>query len=78
MNNKLGRRRFLQLMASAPLLSFAPSAFAQQKNKNKILLLVELKGGNDALNTLVPYEDPNYYRLRPKLGIKANQVFKTG
>ncbi len=77
-NQSIDRRRFLQLMASAPLLSFAPSTLAQQQNNNKILLLVELKGGNDALNTLVPYEDPNYYRLRPKLGIKANQVLKLG
>jgi len=80
-DNGLDRRRFLQMMAAAPLLSFAPSALAQQQNtsqKNKILLLVELKGGNDALNTLVPYEDSNYYRLRPKLGIKANQVLKLG
>ena len=77
-SSNMDRRRFLQLMAAAPLLSFSPSVFAGQQNKNKILLLVELKGGNDALNTLVPYEDPNYYRLRPKLGIKANQVFKLG
>lgn len=80
MNNvqQIDRRRFLQMMAAAPLLSFSPSLFAQQKNNKKILLLVELKGGNDALNTLVPYEDPNYYRLRPKLGIKANQILKLG
>ena len=77
-NQQSDRRRFLQMMAVAPLLSFSPSLLAQQKNNKKILLLVELKGGNDALNTLVPYEDPNYYRLRPKLGIKANQVLKLG
>ncbi len=76
--NQVDRRRFLQLMAAAPLLSFSPSVLARQQKSNQILLLVELKGGNDALNTLVPYEDDNYYRLRPKLGIKADQVLKLG
>ncbi len=35
-----------------------------------ILVLVQLGGGNDGLNTLVPYQDDNYYRLRPTLGLK--------
>lgn len=38
----------------------------------RLLVLVELKGGNDGLNTLVPYRDPNYYALRPTLAVKAD------
>ncbi|MFN0059296.1 MAG: DUF1501 domain-containing protein [Planctomycetota bacterium] len=37
---------------------------------DRILLLVELAGGNDGLNTIVPFRDDVYYRLRPQLAIK--------
>jgi uncharacterized protein (DUF1501 family) len=40
----------------------------------KLLVLVELKGGNDGLNTVVPYADPSYYALRPKIAIARDRV----
>ena len=42
----------------------------------RILILIELKGGNDGLNTVVPYADPAYYQLRNSIGIKADDVIK--
>ncbi|MEK7711638.1 MAG: DUF1501 domain-containing protein, partial [Pseudomonadota bacterium] len=39
-----------------------------------LLVLVELKGGNDGLNSVIPYADSSYYRLRPRLGIARDQV----
>jgi uncharacterized protein (DUF1501 family) len=43
---------------------------------NRILVVMELSGGNDGLNTLVPYADDAYYRHRPNLGIKAAKLRK--
>ena len=45
-------------------------------DSNKILVVLELSGGNDGLNTLVPYGDDAYYRHRPKLGIPQNKLRK--
>lgn len=41
-----------------------------------LLVLVELKGGNDGLNTLVPIDDPAYARLRPRLAITRDQAVR--
>ncbi len=40
----------------------------------RVLVLLELKGGNDGLNTVIPYRDQEYARLRPQLGIKQDRV----
>lgn len=40
----------------------------------RILLLVELKGGNDGLSTLIPYADPLYHKLRPGLGVPRERT----
>ena len=43
---------------------------------NRILVVMELSGGNDGLNTLVPYADDAYYRHRPTIGIKPAKLRK--
>jgi len=69
------RRRLLQVLgggaASLPMLSlpgFVSAAGAQPATGN-ILVLVELAGGNDGLNTVVPTKDDAYRALRPEIGI---------
>lgn len=42
--------------------------------RNRILVVLELSGGNDGLNTLVPYGDDAYYCHRPKLGIRPEKL----
>jgi uncharacterized protein (DUF1501 family) len=63
--------------ASIPLPVFGQAAAqlaSQAKANGKILVVLELSGGNDGLNTLVPYGDDAYYKHRPMLGIPAKDV----
>jgi len=43
-------------------------------DKDPILVVLQLSGGNDGLNTVIPYGDPLYFDNRPKVGIPENQV----
>lgn len=53
------------------------AAPAPEKDRS-ILVLVQLAGGNDGLNTLIPFEDAEYYRLRPTLAIAKEKVLRVG
>jgi uncharacterized protein (DUF1501 family) len=48
----------------------------EEKYPERILVVLELSGGNDGLNTVVPYADDAYYEARPKLAIPKAQVLK--
>ncbi len=41
-----------------------------------VLVVLQLTGGNDYMNTVIPYADPNYYDSRPNLGIAEDAVLK--
>src|SRR5262245_26044325 len=83
------RRKFLasvSAVASATgLISLTPAAPAfllesaalggEQSRGERVLVVVQLSGGNDGLNTVVPYTN-EIYRRRPSLAIPADQVLK--
>ena len=63
--------------ASLPIPVFGQAAAqlaSQAKAEGKILVVLELSGGNDGLNTLVPYGDDAYYKLRPNLGVAKKEL----
>ena len=68
--------------AAAPSSAATPSASAPGARPDaraasadeRILVVLELSGGNDGLNTVVPYGDDAYYALRPKLGLKKDKL----
>jgi uncharacterized protein (DUF1501 family) len=61
---------------SAALTAQALLGTSAEQRPERILVVLELTGGNDGLNTIVPYGDPAYYRARPNLGIREREVIK--
>jgi len=75
----MDRREFLHMTGAAAVVAWLPgSVFAQRAagRYDNLLILVELKGGNDGLNTVVPYADSEYYNLRPRIAIPRDQVLQ--
>ena len=82
----LTRRRFLQLAAggvgAAALLPWwadaAAAAFAPLGASDGVLVIVNMKGGNDGLNTVCPTGTGRYYDRRPTLAIPGEQALSLG
>ena len=56
------------------LYSSNNSNLLRESFNDKIIVIVNLNGGNDGLNTVIPYQDPNYYSLRPDISIPSDSV----
>ena len=72
-------RRHLLASALALPLGLSPlsrAAAGEEPGASRTLVLLELAGGNDGLNSVVPYSDPAYYRARPKLAVERDRVLQ--
>ncbi|HEY8314855.1 MAG TPA: DUF1501 domain-containing protein [Candidatus Baltobacteraceae bacterium] len=58
---------FARALAATPLAGLPGGA-------DRVLVLINLQGGNDGLNCVVPHGNPGYYQLRQRIGVPQNQV----
>ena len=58
--------RWLSTIAQADILRVAKGG---KPTSDTVLVVCQLSGGNDGLNTVIPYADKQYYQLRPTLAI---------
>lgn len=76
------RRQFVKGGVTAFTFGFAAPQFltelALAQSGNRSLVIVYLGGGNDALSTLVPYGDADYYARRPTIGVPSGSVLQIG
>lgn len=72
LRNSMGGLGLVAFSGFAPsfLTSTARADVLKPETGQKILLLIQLAGGNDGLNTCIPFQNDEYYNLRPNLGIK--------
>ncbi|PQJ75451.1 DUF1501 domain-containing protein [Polaribacter gangjinensis] len=76
------RRDFLKQSALASSLFFIPGFLKAFENSNpnnfgyKRLVMIQLAGGNDGLNTIVPFTNDDYYRSRPKIALQKNDLIE--
>lgn len=78
----LSRRSFLEsssvvaLSATVPLFVSRSARAAAPDKDGRVLVVVEMDGGNDALNTVVPHADAEYAKLRPRLKLDPKRLVK--
>ncbi len=76
------RRDFLRSSSMVAAGTWLAPYFLQAQGPSKgsfagkKLIVIQLSGGNDGLNTIVPFENDLYYNARPQLGVKKSDVLK--
>src|SRR5688572_24605700 len=77
----MNRRNFIKLSSLASTSVLMPNflrAFSTNAIEfdGKILVVIQLSGGNDGLNTVVPFRNDDYYSLRPGISISTSEVLR--
>ncbi len=69
-------RGFANQVTAAPLYvpNLTPGVGIPANPEERTLVVLQLGGGNDGLNTVIPYKDPTYQQLRPTIGQKVSDV----
>ncbi len=74
------RKEFIQIGSLATASMLVPKFLkAFESNSmvmpgNKVVVILQLSGGNDGLNTVIPFRNDLYYKARPKLGITKDKA----
>ena len=75
----MNRRDFINFLAAGIAIPLAPISISAASIKSgKRLILVELSGANDGLNTVIPIKDERYGELRPRIKIDRSKAFNLG
>src|SRR5689334_3598072 len=74
----IGVRSALPAVFGQTALTIAAQAFqtGREAHPERILVVVELAGGNDGLDTVIPYRNDDYHKARPTLGHKKGDVLE--
>ena len=74
------RKKFIQIGSLATASLMVPKFLKAFEGRsmalpgNKVVVILQLSGGNDGLNTVIPVRNDLYYKARPKLGIAKDKA----
>ena len=75
----MNRRDLIKSLVAGMAIPFAPIGIASAAQRtSRRLILVELSGANDGLNTVIPINDNRYFEIRPNIALSKDKVFDIG
>lgn len=69
----MNRRSLIKMLSGISILPLLPGATLAATAQRRVILL-ELSGANDGLNTVVPFKDDRYHELRPNIALKQTSI----
>ena len=75
----MNRRDLIRSLVAGMAIPLAPIGIASAAQRTgRRLILVELSGANDGLNTVIPINDGRYFEIRPNIALSKDKVFDIG